>query len=154
MRPELLEPMQGNKRYEAARKLVRRIYRSIDRGQDCSEPLARLSKVVRKRLSPMELEEAAELIEPQVYAFELLADRLEVPADLSESEMLELLERILADAGDAVQLGYWTRCLEVNTGDKRISTLIQSPELYFGDPSRSQRLAAREILDTALAAGR
>ena len=83
MRHELLDPLKGNARYEVAQKLVRRIYRLIDAGKDCSEALARLGKVVR---------------------------------------------------------------------NKRISTLIQSPELYFGDPNRARILSAPEILDTALAA--
>ena len=100
------------------------------------------------------MEDAAELIEPETYAFELVADLVPVPNDLRYDEMVEALDRILTNAGDGPQLGYWTRCLEANTGDKRISTLIQAPEVYFDDPCRAGRMLAREILDTALAVGR
>jgi hypothetical protein len=154
VRQELLDPLKGNARYEAAAKLVRRIYGLIDAGKDCSEALARLCHVTRREVSRLEMEDAAELIEPEAYAYELVAELVPVPTDLGYDEMLEALERILANEDDALKLGYWTRCLESNTGDKRISTLIQSPELYFGNPSRSRRLSAQEILDTALAAGR
>jgi hypothetical protein len=154
MRNELLDPLKGDARYEAVVKLVRRVYRLIDAEKDCSEALARLGETVGKPLSSLELEGVAELIDPETYAFELIADSLPLPTDLSREEMLEMLERIVANADDPLHLGYWTRCLEINTGDKQISTLIQAPELYFGDPSKARRMSAQEILDTALAAGR
>ncbi len=154
MRQELLDPLQGNALYEAAVKLVCGVYRLIDANTDCSEPLAQLSKLARRVLSRMEMEDAAELIEPQAYAFALVCEFIPVPADLSYDEMLELLERIVENAGDGPLLGYWACCLMTNTGEKRIETLIRAPELYFDDPSAARRLSAQEILDTALAAGR
>ena len=154
MRQELVDPLKGNAIFESAVKLVSRIYELNEDGEDCSEELADLSKLTGKRLSRSEFEDAAELIEPQDYAFSLVAESIPVPTDLSDDEMLELLERIINNADDVPRLGYWEVCLERNTGDKRITTLISAPELYFDDPNRARRLSAREILDTALAAGR
>lgn len=153
MRQELLDPLKGNELYETAVKLVRRIYRLIDDGTDYSETLVQLSKLARKELSGMELEDAAELIEPEAYAFALVSEFIPVPTDLSYEEMLELIGQIATNEGEVPQLSFWARCVEVNTGDKRIETLISAPELYFDDPSAARRLSAREILDTALAAG-
>jgi hypothetical protein len=153
VRQELLDPLKSNARFEAASKMVHRIYRLLDAGKDFSEPLAELNKIAQKNFSTAEMEDAAELIDPRTWAYEVIADLLPVPTDLNYAEMLELVEQILVDEADSPQLGHWARCLEANTGDRRISTLLQSPELYFQDAT-PRRLTAKEVLDTALATGR
>ena len=153
MRQELLEPLKYFPQYQEARKLVVRIYRLLGAGADYSEPLAELNRLAKKHLSPSDIEDAAELIDPKTYAYEVLADLIPTPTDLSYAEMLELVERLQAGASkDGIQLGQWSRCLEAITGDSRASLLLQSPELYFGD-GVSRKMTAEDILDTALAAG-
>jgi hypothetical protein len=153
MRQELLDPLKGFPQYPMARKLVVRIYRLLQAGADCSVPLAELNQLAHKNLSAQEIEDAAELIDPRTYAYEVLADLIPTPTDLSYAEMLELVEQLQAGASkDGIQHGHWSRCLMVNTGDRRLSTLLQSPELYFGD-GVARNMTAKEILDTALAAG-
>lgn len=153
MRQELLEPLKNYPQYQEARKLVVRIYRLLGTGADYSQPLAELNRLAKKQLSPRDIEDAAELIDPKTYAYEVLADLIPTPTDLSYAEMLELVEQLQAGASkDGIQHGHWSRCLEVNTGDSRASLLLQSPELYFGD-GVSRKMTAKEILDTALAAG-
>jgi hypothetical protein len=153
MRQELLDPLKDFPQYQVARKLVVRIYRLLNAGADYSAPLAELNLLAQKQLSALEIEDASELIDPKTYAYEVLADLIPTPTDLSYAEMLELVERLLAGASkDGIQHGHWSRCLEANTGDSRVSLLLQSPELYFRD-GVSRKLTAKEILDTALAAG-
>jgi hypothetical protein len=152
VRQELLDPLKNFPQYQVARKLVVRIHRLLGRGADYSEPLAELNRLAQKHLSPSEIEDAAELIDPKTYAYEVLADLVPTPTDLSYAEMLELVEQ-WGTSKDGIQAGHWSRCLAVNTGDNRVSTLLQSPELYFRH-GVSRKMTAREILDTALAAGR
>ncbi len=153
MRQELLEPLKNFPQYQEAKKLVVRIYRLLGAGADYSAPLAELNLLAKKDLSPSDIEDAAGLIDPKTYAYEVLADLIPTPTDLSYAEMLELVEQLLAGASkDGIQHGHWSRCLEANTGDSRASLLLQSPELYFGD-GVSRKMTAKEILDTALAAG-
>jgi hypothetical protein len=153
MRQELLDPLKDNSLFETARKLVYRIYRSLDSGKDYTATLDELNQVAQKKLCAMDIEDAAELIDPRTYAYEVIADLIPVPTDLSYAEMLEIVEQIVAQAArDGPQLGHWIHCLEANTGDRRISTLLQSPELYFRD-TVPQELTAKDMLDIALAAG-
>jgi hypothetical protein len=67
--------------------------------------------------------------------------------------MIELLERICSADGTEFQISYWVNCLELNTGDDRISDLIFWPDDYFGD-SQDHEMTAQEILETAIKAGR
>jgi len=153
VRRELLDPRSCCTQYENARKLVVRIYHLLNAGSDCAEPLAGLNSLSQKRLCVSQIEDAAELIDPETFAYEVLADLIPTPTDLTHAEMLELVEKLLADASqDSIQHGHWSRCLEANTGDRRLSLLLQSPELYFRD-GVSRKLTAQEILDIALAAG-
>jgi hypothetical protein len=153
VRQQLLDPLKDYPQYQVARKLVVRIYRLLGRGEDYSGPLAELNQLAQKKLSASDIEDAAELIDPKTYAYEVLADLIPTPADLSYAEMLELVEKLQAGVSkDGIQAGHWSRTLEVNTGERRVGTLLQSPELYFGD-GVSRKMTAKEILDTALAAG-
>jgi hypothetical protein len=154
MRQELLEPIKDKARFEAAFNLLCEIFDLIDAGRDWAGPLARLNQLTAKNLSATAIEDVLELVEPEPFAYELTADPMAVPTDLTEAEMLELIEQYRTNEGDLVQLAYWMYCLEANTGDSRIGTLIHTPEVYFMDGKGPRTMSSREILDTALAAGR
>ena len=68
--------------------------------------------------------------------------------------MLELVKRVRTDDGDNKQLAYWVHCLKANTGDARISLLLQFPEQYAEDGASLRQRSDEEILTMALAAGK
>lgn len=152
MRQELLEPLKDFPLFLVARELVLRIYMCLQGGADYSEQLAELNAICKRRLTACDMEAAAELIEPDEWAFGLLVDQVPTPTDLTYAEMLELVEKLKANAAEnGLQAGYWEHCLTVNTGDSNFASLLQGgAELYFRD-GISRWLTAKEILDTALA---
>jgi hypothetical protein len=153
MRPELLDPFRDAARLEAVERLVRDLYSELEWGKDVSEGLARLGEMVGAPVKYASLKGAFGSIGEETFARNLLVDREAIPRDLSEPEMIELLERIAAADGTEFQIEYWVECLEVNTGVERISDLIYWPGEYFGDGDNSRELSPREILETALATG-
>lgn len=153
MRAELLSPITDATRLNSATELATRLYRLHEAGEDYTEKLAELSKLTGKTLTAFELSAAVGSIAPETFAAGLLVDRTQIPS-LTEAEMLELLERVCTANGTEFQVGYWLSCLEVNTGDHRISDLIFWPGEYFGDGDNSREMSPGEMLAVVLLNGR
>lgn len=151
MRAELLNP-SFDPRLGPAIALAERLYQLHEAGQDYSSERAELCDLVEKPVSALDVDAAFGSIDPVTFARGLLPAA--IPNDLTADEMLEMIQRICTARGTEFQIGYWLRCLVANTGDDRISDLIFWPDEYFGDGNRARQMSPKEILETALAAGR
>lgn len=154
MRQQLVRPVRDTARLNRVATPVREIYRLQESGVDYAPELSTLAAAVGKNGTKSEVQLAFGASAPESLAADLLLAREAIPLDLTEEEMLELIERICSANGTAFQLSYWITCLAANTGDDRISDLICWPDSYFGDGARAHELSPRQILDTALTAGR
>ena len=151
MRAELENPFTDIRELQAVTMLAHEAYRLWEAGQDCGLVLNQLRTITGKPISKFSIDAAFGSVSPDTFARQMLLDQIALPRDLTRDEMLELIERECAAKGDEFQLGYWIKCLEVNTGDDGISDLIFWPGEYFADGNNSRELSAVEILDTALA---
>jgi hypothetical protein len=153
MRPEVLNSVSDNRRLDAATAIAREIYRLHEAGGDYAPQLQEFARILGKSVPQFDVDAAFGSISPESFAEGLLMDRSRMPKDLSESEMLELIERICKADGTESQISYWLNCLEVNAGDDRISDLIFWPGEYFGGDDNGRELTPHEILRTAMAKG-
>ena len=151
MRPELLNPVRDKRRKDAAIAMAHELYRLHEAGRDYSDRLPEFSENVGRPVSVADVHGAFGSVPAESFAKDLLADRSAIPKDLSEGEMLELIERICKADGTESQISYWLNCLEINTGDERLSDLIFWPGEYFGDGDDSRELSPQDILRTAIA---
>lgn len=149
MRPELLDPTRGDPRLPRAIALAAEIYRLHEAGRDYAPSLAALSALAERPISAFDVDSAFGSVRHETFARSLLVDWDHPPVDLTEAEMLELIERLLQPTGELLP-AYWLACLKANTGDERISDLIFWPGQYFGDGGNRRELSAAEILATAL----
>jgi hypothetical protein len=154
MRQELLDPLRDNPHLTTVTEIARRIYELHEGGHDYALPRARLSELAGVPITKADVCGAFGSISPESFAQQILLDPSMVPVDLTEEEMLELLERIYAADGSEFQIDFWVECLRVNTGDTRICDLIFWPNYYLGDDDLHRELSPRETLDIALEAGR
>jgi hypothetical protein len=154
MRPELLNPVRDKGRLDAAIAMAHELYALHESGRDYSKALPKFSEIVGQPVSVADVHGAFGSVNAESFAEDLLADRSAIPKDLSETEMLELVKRICSAEGTESQISYWLNCLEVNTGDERLSDLIFWPGEYFGDRNNSREPTPQEILRTAMANGR
>ncbi|MCH8147400.1 MAG: hypothetical protein IH987_05305 [Planctomycetes bacterium] len=69
--------------------------------------------------------------------------------DLTNDEMLEIIERLCTAAGEEHEQFFWIKLLETNL-DPQISDLIYWPGEYFGDGDNSREMSPQHILETAL----
>src|SRR5687767_10273740 len=120
MRPELLNPVTDRRRLKSAVEMARELYRLHETGRDFSARLPEFGALVGQDVGVGDVRGAFGSIDAKSFAENLLADRSRVPTDLSEAEMLELLERVSAADGTESQIAYWVDCLAANTGDARI----------------------------------
>lgn len=154
MRPELLTPVDDSDRLGAAAAIACEIYRLHEAGRDYAARLRELGAVVGRSVAVEEAHGAFGSVAPEAFAEQLLAAGATVPTDLSEAEMLELLDRVRRAEGTEAQLDHWLACLRANTGDERLPDLIFWPGEYFGDGDDSRELTSQDILRTALRNGR
>jgi len=157
MREQLLNPFTDKTdkdRVTVAIRLAEEMYLLHEHGRNYEELLERFSELVGEPVNRSDVRGAFGSIDSDEFARQMLLDPKDVPTDLSEPEMLELLERIRQADGDEFQIGYWLNCLAVNTGDERISDLIYWPGEYFEDGNNCREMSSREILDVAMAAGK
>ena len=152
MRSEILDPTTGNSSLQEAIALSDQIYRLHEEGQDYSAPLRRLARIAKRPIGPYAVLAAFGSIKPITFAKKQLVDWNALPNDLTEEEMLDLIQRVCQSSGSEFQTEYWIECLRMNTGDENISDLIFWPGEYFQDGDNSRELAPSEILRTALAA--
>jgi hypothetical protein len=154
MRPELLNPVRDQRRLDAAIAMAQELYALHEAGRDYSTELDTFARFVGTPVSKFDLDGAFGSIDAGGFAESLLTDRSQVPKDLSEGEMVDLIERICKAKGTESQISYWLNCLKANTGDQRLSDLIFWPGEYFGDGYNSRKMSPQEILRTAMSNGR
>ena len=157
MRPELLPPLRENPHFVQSLDLVERIYELVRSDQPCADELAQLNAISRHKLMEDDFakDERDEIITPEELAFGLILHKIPTPEHLTYEEMLDLVtQRKKNTVEDGLYVGYWIQCLTEYTGDLKFSYLLQGgAERYFRD-GKSRWLTPKEILDTALAAGK
>ena len=157
MRPELLPPLRENPNFVQSLGLVERIYELVRSDQPCADELAQLNTISRHKLmeDDFEKDERDEIITPEELAFGLILHKIPTPEHLTYEEMLDLVTQLKkGTVEDGLYVGYWIQCLCNCTKDSNFSQLLQGgAERYFRD-GKSRWLTPKEILDTALAAGK
>jgi hypothetical protein len=150
MRPELLDPVRDQAKLQKLLPLAEEVFRLHEAGQGYAKELKAISCLATRIVGAYDIDVAFGCESPEDFARRLLIDWFALPNDLSEPEMLELLEAICTARGNQVCISYWVKCLEVNTGDNRLSDLIFWPGEYFGDGFDGRELSPSEILEIAL----
>lgn len=149
MRPELRDPGDQGKLQQLL-PLTESVFHLHEAGRGYTEELKRISRLLGRVVGQIDVLGAFGSIDADEFARRLAIDWHAIPTDLSEPELLELLDAICEVRGDQVHLEYWVRCLAVNTGDNRISDLIFWPEQYFGAGYDGRELTPAEMLEVAL----
>lgn len=154
MRRHLFDPTGDDPRLSEALTLVRAIYALYATGADYDAPLKRLGLVVGHPIHGFSVDDGFGSVGPEVFARRQLIAWDQVPTDLTEDEMLEMVDGVSGvTKSDELQRDYWIACLRANTGDQKISDLIFWPGSYFGDGDDARVMSSSEILATALRAG-
>ncbi|WP_150685754.1 hypothetical protein [Pandoraea iniqua] len=126
------------------------MFRLHEAGQRYAEELKAISQLVGRT----DVMAAFGSTGAEGFARELAIDWNTVPVDLSERELLELLDAVSEGSGNQERTNYWLRCLVVNTGDTRISDLIFWPDKYVGSSYDGREYTSNEILEIVLKNGR
>lgn len=150
MRSELITPFDPCK-FERVLPLTEAVYRLHEAGQEYAEELKQLSLVIGRVVGKVDVLGAFGSIGADEFAKRLTTDWNAIPRDLSDLELLELVDAICEGRGRAVTLEYWIKALALNTGDDKVSDLIYWPERYLGDGYEGRELTSAEILDITLA---
>lgn len=150
MRSDLLEPIKDQAKLRRLLPLAEDILRLHEAGRSYTEELKKLSLTAGRIVGRPDVLAAFGSGDGEAFARRLAIDWNDPPADLTEQEMLELLEAICDARGHQVLIDYWVRCLEVNTGDAMISDLIFWPSEYFGSNYDERELEPAEMLAVAL----
>ena len=153
MRDHLVNPTDDDPRLQKAIGFAREIYSLFEAGKDCSSRVRELASLSGHPIHPFAVDTAFGSVSPETFARQQLIEWHNLPADLSDAEMLEMAERVANVSGDDFQTEYWIACLALNTGDSRISDLFFWPGEYFGDGDNSRELSASEIIATAFKSG-
>lgn len=149
MRPELSDPADQDK-FKRVLPLTEAVLHLHEAGQNYEAELQRMSRLLGRIVGKPEVLAAFGSADAEAFARRLAIDWQVVPTDLSAQELLELFDAVCAALGDPVHIEYWVRCLELNTGDERISDLIFWPDEYFGAGYDGRELAPVEMLEVAL----
>ena len=150
----MLDPTEGNPHLDEAIALGREIYRVFEAGQDYSTSLRRLGSIAAHPIHVHAVRAAFGSVRPETFARRQLVAWDQLPTDITEEEMLEMIERIFKPRGYELEIEYWIQCLRVNTGDEHVSDLIFWPGAYFRDGNNARQMSPSEILATALEAGK
>lgn len=154
MRDILTNPFKDDPEIAEVMRIARKLYQLHEAGQNYAKPLATFSRLVGHEVCKFDVDAAFGSIRPEAFAQRELLNTESIPSDLSYEEMLELVDKVCNALGDEFQLYYWLKCLEINTRDRQISTLIYWPDEYFGAESGdTNELSPKEILEIALANG-
>lgn len=149
MRPELHNPV-ATSRFQQLLPLVETVFHLHETGCKYEDELRQISRLLGRVVGQIDVLGAFGSISAGDFASQLAIDWHAIPTDLSEPELLELLEAICEVRGSQAVLNYWVRCLAVNTGDDRISDLIFWPEQYLGPEYDGRDLPPTEMLEVAL----
>lgn len=149
MRPELSEPADQDK-FGRVLPLAEAVFHLHEAGQNYAAELQQMSGFLGCIVGKPEVLAAFGSEDANAFARRLTIDWHTLPKDLSEQELLELMEVVCAGRGDPVHIEYWVQCLAVNTGDEGISDLIYWPDEYFGAEYDGRELAPAEMLEVAL----
>ncbi len=126
------------------------VYGLHEAGQDYAETLKQLSLLTGRVVGKNDVLGAFGSIGADEFAKRLTMDWNAIPTNLSDLELLELINAICEGQGKAMTLEYWIETLALNTGDDKVSDLIYWPEQYLGGGYDGHELTPAEILDIAL----
>lgn len=149
MRPELRDPVDQDK-FQRLLPLTETVLHLHETGRGYAEELRRISRLLGRIVSQADVLAAFGSVDADGFARQLAIDWHTVPTDLSEQELLELLDAVCASRGNQVLIDYWVRCLQVNTGDYEISDLIFWPAEYFGVGYDGRERTPAEMLEIVL----
>lgn len=149
MRSELRDPVDQNK-FQQLLPLTEAVFHLHESGRGYVGELKQISRLLGRVVGQIDVLGAFGSTGADGFARRLAIDWHNVPMDLSEPELLELLDAICEVRGNQELHEYWVRCLALNTGDDRISDLIFWPEEYFGAGYDGRELTSDEILEIAL----
>jgi len=149
MRTELITPFDPCK-FERVLPLTEAVYGLHEAGQEYAKELKQLSLLIGRVVGKIDVLGAFGSIGADEFAKRLTIDWKAIPTDLSDSELLELVDAICEGRGRAVTLEYWIKSLALNTGDDKVFDLIYWPEQYLGGGYDGRELTPAEILDIAL----
>lgn len=149
MRPELRDPVDQDKLHQLL-PLTTAVFDLHERGSDYVEELKQISRLLGRVVGQIDVLGAFGSTDADGFAMRLAIDWHDTPMDLSEPELLELLDAVCEARGNDDLIEYWVRCLALNTGDSRISDLIFWPADYFGAGYDGRELTPTEMLDVAL----
>src|SRR5882757_10873619 len=116
MRPELLDPLRGNSKLQAATLLAEEIYRLHEAGKDYSNVLSKLIRLSGRVIGKFDVHSNFGTVDAEAFARDLLIDWDSIPSNLTREEMLELAAAICEPQRNQEYLSYWIACLRVNTG--------------------------------------
>jgi hypothetical protein len=150
MRLELITPYDPCK-LERVLPLTEAVYGLHEAGSEYAKELQQLSLSIGRVVGKTDVLGAFGSIGADVFGKRLTIDWKAIPTDLSDLDLLELVNAICEGRGRTVTLEYWLKSLAVNTGDDKVSDLIYWPEKYLGGGYDGRELTPAEILDIALA---
>jgi hypothetical protein len=150
MRSSIADPIQDQVKLRELLPVAERVFALHEAGANYDAELRALSRLLGRVVGQSEVNATFGTGDAEYFARRLMIDWHNVPSDLSHEEMLELVEALCSANGNAAAQDYWIRCLEVNTGDDRISDLIFWPSEYFGESAENRSLSPSEMLNVAL----
>ena len=148
MRPEIRNPADQQKLQQLL-PLIETVFHLHESGQKYTDELDQISRFLGRIIGKVDVLGAFASISASEYAKRLAIDWRAIPEDLTDPELLELLDAICEVRGDKVALEYWVRCLAANTGNDKISDLIFWPSEYFGAEYDGRELTSAEMLEVA-----
>ena len=153
LRPALMPPKHD-------KRLIRRLAELADQLDGCSPDLRDCNALRSEfnRLAGPSLDARdfsfSGATDAETFVRGVLASPIDLRvADITRSELLEMLRRVCEADGTAHQIDFWIDMLRINIPDDRISDLIFWPDEYFeGDPQAPSdlELTPEQILDIAL----
>jgi hypothetical protein len=146
MRDDIRTPPVDPSAVAAAVKLSEESYARHEAGAEYGEILARLAEVTGQSVSKMDADAAFGSVDPETWARDLLLTDHRCPSDLTDAELLELLQAICTCDGEEWQMGWWLRCVEANTNCSDISGLVFYPKETLGPADGREDLTPEEIL--------
>lgn len=153
MRADLAEPVKDQVKLRQVLPLAEEIYALLEAGQPYDTQLKQVSRIAGHIVDKPTVLYAFGAGTPEYFARRLLIDWHDLPRDLSNAEMVELLEALLDARGSEDRCEYWLKCLQLNTGEPELTNLIYWPNEYRGGEYDGHDLTATEVLQIALKHG-
>jgi len=153
MRAVLIDPVVDQDRLAALLPLTEELFGRHEAGRDTTDVLRSIARLTTRIVSRADFLWAFGAGSDRDFAWQLLVDWHAISSDLTPTEMLEAMEVVCTQGDDVVRTDYLLKCLEINTGDARISDLIYWPDEYFGEPAPTDELSPRAMLEIALKNG-